>query len=292
MTDSYLNSIWEKAKSKIQVEGTNIDLKRKWWNFQTELDEFLKDICLMANNHSGESYIILGMDEDGTLHNAPTPEDEANIQQRHKSRIEPITEMAIQEFILDGKTVSVLTIPHSTNRPHIIKKARAADNWIPVRLGTTTLTASRSDLDEMYKERDMSESPSLKASFAEKKIGWADYAGYKGTCFAFKLTLDNSKGSAPEYITSIILKEMSGDHWESKHFKIDRDDKRVDEEYKVDAYDRIQSIGVYVSDTLPDGLGNKRPRPDLDKDTLKVIIKTLSGNEIMLDDIKPGWLEG
>lgn len=288
MTDSYLTSIWEKAKSGVQVEGTNLDLKREWWNFNTQLEEFLKDTCLMANNHSGESYIIIGMDEDGILHNAPVPEDEANIQSRHKSRIEPIIALRIEEFTLNGSIISVLTIPHSTNRPHVVKRFGNRDNWIPIKVGSSTLTASRADLDEMYKERSASNSPSLRVEWTENKVRWANFAGYGDNSFGVKLTLDNSKGSAPGYITKVTIKELSGEHWESQFFKFDGS-KKLNDEYKIEAFDRKTGVNFYVSDLPPRSLRENRSMPDVDRDQLKLILQTLN-DEIVLD-IKPGWLE-
>lgn len=290
MTDKLLLSILEKVKNGIKVEGTNLELKRQWWDLKSDHDEFLKDICSMANTHTGDPSIIIGLDENGDLHDASLPNDEAKIQSKHKDKIEPKLQVRFNEVEVKGKTLSIITIPHSANRPHVIKKYKNRENWIPVRVGTSTLSASRSDLDEMYKERDRSNLSDLSVRLFDEKITWDNFAGYGkgGSCFAVRLTLDNYKGQAPDYITNVVLREHSGDHWESKHFLFESL-RVVDGPLKVEAQDLKENVMVYISDQEPTGLRERRPMPDIDRDTLKLIIHTKSGRQIYIK-IKPGWI--
>ena len=289
-TNKYFLSVLEKSRSRIKVEETNLELKRQWWNLKTSLDEFLKDTCSMANTHSGDSYIIIGLEEDGTLCNAPLPEDEASLQAKHKDKIEPKIQVEFSESNIDGKTISIIKIPHSGNRPHIIKKYKAQENWIPVRFGTATLTASRADLDEMYHERDKGFTPNVSAELSQGKeeLVWDNFAGYRGCCFATILTIDNYRGLASDYITNVTLKENSGDYWESKHFLFE-DTHQLDGILEIKAREVKEDVRVYISDQEPSGLGDRRKMPNIDRDTITLNLATRSGNIIIIP-VKPAWI--
>ena len=86
-----LQEIIKKAKEGLNVETTNIDIKKEWWDLTVVegRDEFLKDISAMANNHSNDSFIVVGLDNKGNIYNQPLPFDEAILQEKHKDRIEP-----------------------------------------------------------------------------------------------------------------------------------------------------------------------------------------------------------
>lgn len=289
MEEALLKSLIEKAESGIQIEETNLDLKTKWWDFNSELNEFLKDICSMANTHTGDSHIVVGLSENGELHNAPLPEDEANIQTKHKDRIEPRLVIKLKEIQIQDKTLSIISIPHSQNRPYIIKKYKNQDNFIPIRVGTSTQTASRLDLDAMYQEREPKTSSNLSVSLYEDRITWDNYAEYHGYCFAVRLNIDNYDGELPDYITKVTLTESTGDKWKSNNFLF-QNLKTVDKELKVEAHEVITNKLVYISDQMPTGLRDRRPLPDIDRNSLTLSILTRSNKKIDIK-IKPAWIQ-
>lgn len=286
--DNYLSSIIEKLRAGINVEGTNVDIKQQWWDLRLDLDEFLKDICAMGNSHGGDSYILVGFNKAGSTFNAPLPLDEADIQAKHKDKIEPKLRIEISEHKIEDKIISIIKIPRSLNRPHIIKKYKQQANWIPIRFGSSTLAASRSDIEAMYAERAKASQPRLKVSFHEEALSWANFAGYMGASFAVRLNFDNYDGETPEIITKIYLLEKSGERWTTTHFKFERDNIKIDEPFFIPERKILTNILLYLSDRLPDGL-DKKPMPDFDRDTLHLLIECRSGNKISLP-IKPGWI--
>lgn len=247
MDEKTLVSIIEKVKNGFDVERTNIDLKRQWWHFEKvdEYEEFLKDICAMANTQSSNSYIVLGVDESGVVFDAPIPDDEANIQSRHKDAIEPRIKLMVNEYLIEGKTISVITIPHSANRPHMIKKYKDQRFWIPIRFGSSTLTASRSDLDEMYNERDKTHTPQLKIRLFEDKIRWGDYPTFGSKCLLVRLTVDNYEGGAPDYIVKAEMRQNGHEHvWRTEQFMFEG--HQINQEVKINAHERKQGLQLYL----------------------------------------------
>lgn len=290
MTDKYILSIIEKAKSGINVEGTNLDLKQKWWDLQNNLDEFIKDICSMSNTATGESCIIIGVDKYGGIYNAPLPMDEASIQEKHKEKIDPVLTIEFKEILIGTDTISVVYIPYSKNRPHVIKKYKNSINWIPVRFGSSTQSASRLDLDQMYEERNTKTEPNITVEIFEESLKWGNFAGYGqagGPCFAVKLLIDNL-GDSSDYITNVALIETTGNLWKSTHFFFEGLN-RLDKELAVGAHERKSDVNVYISDQMPSGLRNQRRIPDLDKDSMILKIFTRNGKEIKIP-IKPCWI--
>lgn len=288
MTTELLLSLIEKAKKGIGIEGSNLDLKWKWWDMRSELDEFLKDVCSMANTPSGDSYIIVGLKENGATQDAPLPDNEAHIQSKHKDKIEPRIPIKLAEFDVGGKTLSVVTIPHSLNRPHVIKKWRGRDNYIPIRVGSSTLAASRSDLDEMYQERYQSKSPSLSLELVEEEVRWDNYAEYGGPSFFACLKVDNYDGQASDYITNVTLAETGGNHWHSKHFKFEG--LGLDQPLEVAAREIKPHVLVYISDTPPEGLRNPRGRPSVGRSRFVLRVSTRSGSQVDIK-IKAGGVQ-
>ena len=288
MTDRLLISIIEKVRNGIEVERSGLDLKRKWWDFQKDsgVEEFLKDICAMANGQTGDSYIVIGVDEKGSLYDAPLPEDEANIQQRHKDKIEPRIHLMVDEYVIEGKHVSVITIPHSMNRPHVIKRYSNWRHWIPVRFGTSTLTASRLDLDEMYLERYKSHTADLRVRLFEEKIRWGRYKQYGGYCFMIRLLLDNYDGGAPDYIVNAKLHETRGNHWKSQFFMFEG--LALNQELRVAAHDRKQGLPLYLSSSSPDQ-SQTNSKPTLDKKHVVLSLYARSGRKEDIE-IEPSWL--
>lgn len=266
-----------------------MDFKREWWKFNEDMDEFLKDICSMANTHTGDNYIIIGVDMYGKLFDAPMPHDEAILQAKHKDKIEPKVNLSWREFEIEGSMISVVEIPHSKDRPHVIKKYKNLTNYIPIRFGSTTVTASRADLDEMYKERQETERTNLKIDFADEQVRWGNNVGFKGNCFMVKLDLDTYESNVPDYITQVSLTENSGDHWRGDQFMFEG--RKLNEPYEVQAKQMVLNVVVYISDSQPDGLNSKRLRPNIDLDTIQLEITTRSGTEIV-KKIKPGWIKG
>lgn len=286
-----LLSIIERKRQGLSVESSNLDLKRKWWNLSSSEGkwEFIKDICSMANTPTGDSSIIIGVKSNGSLVDSPLPMDEANIQSIYKDKVNPKPLLEIREFDMEGKKISVVNIPHSKNRPHVISKYKGKDRaWIPIRVGTSTQSALKADLDEMSREQ-YSSNAKLIVSFAEKKVRWDNYAEYGDSSFLVRLRIDNYEGTAPDYITNVSLIETTGDKWESKFFRFGG--LNTGQALLIEAKELKEVVPVYLSDQPPVNLRNHRKRPNIDIDSLILQVFTRSGQTVRLE-IKPGWIEG
>lgn len=288
MDEKTLISLIEKVRNGFSVERTNIELKRRWWDLQKipDTEEFYKDICAMANTQGGDSYILLGVDESGKLYNAPIPDDEANIQSKHKDAIEPRIKIILNEFQVEGKTISVITIPHSANRPHVIKKHVEVRNWIPVRFGSAILSASRSDLDEMYGERDRSAASDLHVRLFEDKVRWGHYPAYGGCCFLVRLSVDNYSGGAPDYIVKAELRQSGENMWRSNHFMFEGHE--LNQELQIKAHERKQGLQLYLSHHQPSS-EEECPLPQISESDLRLNLYARSQTQIMIN-IKRNWL--
>lgn len=297
MNKKLLLSYIEKIKRGINPESVNLDFKKEWWDFKSRpgVEEFVKDICSMANTSGGDSHIVIGVDEkSGSLHDSPLPIDEAKLQDKHKNKVQPLIRVHFREHAIndggDVKKISVVVIPHSTRRPHVITRINNKPDHIPIRLGTQTIEASRADLDAMYSERR--KTSKLKVKFLEEKLEWGNYS-YYNPAFLMRLEFDNHSGEMSEHIEKIKLvsKSAIGNPWETKHFKIEENGKDLglDAIFQVGS-EEIRHVIVYVSEKTPQNSGYRENLPGNDKDQYKLIIQTRSGTEITPIEIPSGWV--
>lgn len=289
MTDKMLLSIISRVREGISVETSGLDIKREWWKLDKPSgeEEFVKDLTAMANAQTGDSYIVVGLGENGDLVNSPIPGDEADVQSKHKDKIEPRVRLMIDEFKVEGKTISVITIPHSKERPHVIKQYKDWHNWIPIRFGSSTLTASRSDLDEMYQERYREHESDMNVRLYEQKLRWGQYPVYGGYCFMVRLMIDNYNGGAPDYIVNAVLHSRKG-KWKSKHFMFEG--LALDQEMRVGPHERKQAVQLYLGEYAPNETKNNDVAPDLSKGKVLLSLYARSGKRSDLE-IESGWVE-
>lgn len=284
-----LQRIIERSIKGLNVETTNVDIKKEWWDLTAVAgrDEFLKDICAMANNTSNDSFIVVGLDEKGNTYNQPLPFDEAVLQEKHKDKIEPRVKIKFIEEEVSGRIISILVIPHSTNRPHIVKSYNNRRNFIPVKSGSSTQPASRSDLDKMYQER-LPKNGEINIALSSNELSWDNYADFGGPSFLLKLSIDNFLSSKPDIIDKVFLEETTGDRWTGKNFMFEG--QKINEFFKIEPHGVVQGINVYVSDMIGEGLRNPRKRPDVDKNSVKLIVSTRS-RKIFEIPIRAGWIK-
>lgn len=133
-------------------ESTAVDWKRQWWRLKDSrgVAEFVRDVAAMANGRTKDSrMIVLGVSEKGTLHGAPIPEDEANLQTRLHA-IDPVPSVAFSTHEVDGVQLSVVAVLPPFDPPYVASVNN--QHVIPVRQGSRTVTATRRMLDNWYKE--------------------------------------------------------------------------------------------------------------------------------------------
>src|SRR5688500_14077949 len=107
MDNSVLLSYIDRIRSGNQLESSNLDFKIEWWDFKSNgTKEFAKDVCTMANSHNGDSYIVIGVnDKTGEVVDSPLPLDEASLQEKLKSKINPRVNFTVSNLTIEDKIV-------------------------------------------------------------------------------------------------------------------------------------------------------------------------------------------
>lgn len=134
----------------------------------------------------------------------------------------------------------------------------------------------------------------IEVKILKNKINWANYSigesGWVWSSFRIDLEVDNYNSNQPNYITVALKAKDNNGEWIAKHFifegtKINK--LKPDQPLLIEAK-TIKPIGVFISDTEI-GSNNQIPMPNIDIDTLELIITTRSGS-IIIVPIKTGWI--
>lgn len=152
-------------------ESYNIDFKKTEYNIgkHPKRNEFLKDMCAMANHPSDEpKYIFIGVKEKNGL-----PEDfieiesitdQAKYQQFLQANIEPAIKFDYISFDYRGKSLACYILQDNNERPYLFKKnvQNPSDNLGEykigdgfIRAGTSTRKLERKDFELIYNDRSM-----------------------------------------------------------------------------------------------------------------------------------------
>lgn len=159
-----------------QIENPKIELKREFWDTSNEQgeQEFCKDLAAMANSPGGDGYVILGVDgRTGEIFNTPLALDPDKLRKIIIKRVQEPLNVEFYEVRINDKTiVTVAYIPRSFNKPHILKRYKSYEFYIPIRKSTSIYPADKFDLDLMYSERDQEVIPPyrLETFFSSDKI--------------------------------------------------------------------------------------------------------------------------
>lgn len=145
-------------------ESAGLEWKRQWWDFKNERssEEFIKDICGLANTldlpRTQPRHIIVGLADDGQVHDAPPPLDEADLQQRLRA-IDPHPTVSLHLHKVAGARVSVLSVKPPFDQPYVVRFRN--ENRVFIRMGSAIGTASRRQLDRMYQQKGDTRAPGL-----------------------------------------------------------------------------------------------------------------------------------
>lgn len=128
--------------------------------------EFIKDVMALANRHNpNPAYLLIGVDDDGTLHSsADTFPDEATLQQLVSSHLDPPVLFVLSRHTVRGKKIILLTLPPSRERFHVALKDVSEPGGKPllrqgescIRRGTAKMPLRALDF-KMLKEAHASE---------------------------------------------------------------------------------------------------------------------------------------
>lgn len=154
MTEDELTDLIHEIRGG-RIEGDSIDWKKAFWNLGVPESrrEFLKDVAALANSLSPEPVrrLIIGVAGDGSIHDAPLPVDESELQ-RQMAAINPPPTLKVEQLPCEGKTVTVLELFPPFDRPYVTKIN--SENFVWIRQGSTTVTASRYHFDAFYKAKE------------------------------------------------------------------------------------------------------------------------------------------
>ncbi len=137
-----------------RTEGTKLDFKAQL-SLKTDSDkkELAKDVTAIANSKGGRGYIVFGI-EDKTKRILGIEEKkytEEQVQQIISQRCDPPVSVRLDDFTVEEKTVGVLTIYKSSQKPHQIRQNGA----FYIRRGSTTDIARREEIASMLQETGM-----------------------------------------------------------------------------------------------------------------------------------------
>lgn len=150
----------ELLKNDTEIENPKIEIKEKWWDLSDDFgkNEFLKDVTAMANTPGETGYIIVGISKNGELQDTSIPIDPSKIRGVICKSVQDPMNVEVYLIPVNGKEISIIEVPASPSKPHIIKQYRSKNQvismFIPIRKGTSVNAASRYDLDLMYLERN------------------------------------------------------------------------------------------------------------------------------------------
>lgn len=137
-------------------EGTKLDFKEQML-LRTDSDkkELAKDVCAIANSKGGRGYIIFGV-EDKTKKIVGIEEvkyREEQMQQIISQRCDPPVQIAFEIVNIENKSLGVLTIYKSNQKPHQIRQT----GTFYIRRGSTTDIARREEIASMLQETGLIE---------------------------------------------------------------------------------------------------------------------------------------
>ncbi|MDN9011092.1 AlbA family DNA-binding domain-containing protein [Brevibacillus laterosporus] len=149
-------------RTGVQNEDPKLELKKQFWDVSTNdgKEEFAKDLTVFANSPYGGGDIIVGIDGDtGELTHTTLPTDAAQLSDIIANKVQESFPVEFLEVDVDGINIIVVHIPSSNNKPHMLRRYKNRENFIPIRKGTRTVPANKFDLDQMYAEKDKEVTP-------------------------------------------------------------------------------------------------------------------------------------
>jgi len=163
-----ISSLLSLSLSGQEIENPKVDCKRQWYNFNSEEDKskFLKDSSSIANTVGLDGFIIIGYDEKNkTFFDAAFSDcglrDTSDLNGIINKNVNRFYDISNHDIVYDGHKLSILHIPPSFDKPHVLTCYKNFKNGIPkeekhrifVRKGTSSDYATKYDLEFMYYDR-------------------------------------------------------------------------------------------------------------------------------------------
>ncbi len=215
------------ARQNSDEEYRKVEFKFKWYDLkkEPEIMEFLKDVCSMVNAFGPDGYLIIGFDaklgfNKSTIKDANI-RDETEMIDLISSRVDRMFHLTVYDVIFEGHSLSVIHIPPSIDKPHVIPKyktwdkkgnERIEEHKIWVRYGKSCRTASRNDLELMiYDRKNIFPEYKLIITLLKKDLLFSTVNTC--TCVA---TIENV-GTRPVAIEAVSFTLVFGDHLDDYH---------------------------------------------------------------------------
>lgn len=185
ITSKFLTDLIAKLRSGVDVEDDKLDIKGQWYDLSDKKgqEEICKDIAAMANTTGPTGHIIIGINKDGSLVDSPFKEshlaDKTHLQGIVVKRVDLPPQFELKEYEVEENnvrfTVSVISVPPSIDKPHVLGSYKERENYIPVRKNTGTLPAKRSDIERMYYDRK-----NIGIDFRVEVFPWSNKPEFRG----------------------------------------------------------------------------------------------------------------
>ena len=105
------------------------------------------------------------------------------------------------------------------------------------------------------------------------------------------LSIDNVRNKSAEYLRPYLWAKSNDGEWEARNFIFlnrENENKSIpNEDFRVEAGYK-EKVSLFIS-IYEIGENNQKPMPDLDKDTLRLVIETESGKRLFIL-IKANWI--
>lgn len=235
-----VENAYRQIKSGLTPELDRLELKGQWYSLSRDVPDvnqqrskFLKSLVALANGYGPISaHMIIGLDEKtGEITDSPFKASQLKDKSELFDFVFSATEKHIEfqcfevQTSVDGsaKTVCVLEVPPSLEKPHFILKyytqKSERDQFIPIKKGTKTIAASKKDIELMIYDRG-----NLKPEY---ELSVMSYTGAKGHFrnrhthldFRFPFVFENT-GRRPIIIVGGFLDYNGDDKMGRKPFQM------------------------------------------------------------------------
>lgn len=216
-----VTSYIEQALGGMDKENPKFDFKRSWYDLKKpkDINEFLKDTSSIANTIGPDGFIVIGFDDKrnefyNSTFKASNLRDSSDLINLINSRVDRLFTINTVDININGNSLSVIHIPPSLDKPHVIRQyikfdkegkvKQEEDNKIFVRRNSSSVSASKYDLELMYYDRkNIIPDYLLFGNFHVKASQFGKVNGAI-TSFATHFTLENT-GRRPLAISHIKL---------------------------------------------------------------------------------------
>ena len=168
--ETLVTSYIKQSFGGLDKENAKFDFKAKWYDLTLPKDimEFLKDTTAMVNTFGPDGYIVIGFDDNrkawtqGAFKDSNL-RDTSDVMNLINGTVDRLFTVNTIDMEIDGNKLSVIHIPPSLDKPHVIKRyitfdavgkeKLAVENRIFVRSNTGTKVASKYDIELMFYDR-------------------------------------------------------------------------------------------------------------------------------------------